>query len=47
VALAMLVDASLVRVLLAPSTMRLRRGVYWWSPGPIRRLPRATSSFYD
>ena len=47
VALAILVDATLVRVLLVPSTMRLLGGANWWAPGPIRRLTRSTSNFYD
>ena len=47
VALAILVDATLVRVLLVPSTMWLLGGANWWAPGPIRRLTRSTSNFYD
>jgi uncharacterized membrane protein YdfJ with MMPL/SSD domain len=35
---ALIVDASLVRVLLVPATMRLLGRANWWAPGPLRRL---------
>jgi RND superfamily putative drug exporter len=37
-ALAVLVDATLVRMLLVPSTMRLMGRYNWWAPAPLRRL---------
>jgi RND superfamily putative drug exporter len=35
---ALLVDATLVRILLVPATMRLLGRANWWAPGPLRRL---------
>jgi len=35
---ALLVDATLVRLLLVPATMRLLGRHNWWAPGPLRRL---------
>jgi RND superfamily putative drug exporter len=35
---ALLVDASVVRVLLVPATMRLLGRANWWAPGPLRRF---------
>jgi RND superfamily putative drug exporter len=35
---AILVDATLVRALLVPATMRLLGRWNWWAPGPLRRL---------
>jgi trehalose monomycolate/heme transporter len=35
---ALVVDASIVRVLLVPATMRLLGRANWWAPGPLRRL---------
>ncbi len=35
---ALLVDATVVRVLLVPATMRLLGGANWWAPRPLRRL---------
>ncbi len=35
---ALIVDASLVRVMLVPATMRLLGRANWWAPGPLRRL---------
>jgi RND superfamily putative drug exporter len=32
------VDATLVRILLVPATMRLLGRANWWAPGPLRRL---------
>ncbi|MGN6483391.1 MAG: MMPL family transporter [Thermomicrobiales bacterium] len=37
-ALAVLVDATIVRGLLVPSTMRLMGRWNWWAPGPVKRL---------
>lgn len=34
---ALLVDASIVRLLLVPSTMKLLGAKNWWAPGPLRR----------
>jgi RND superfamily putative drug exporter len=36
-ALAVVVDATLVRGVLAPAFMRLAGGWNWWAPGPLRR----------
>ena len=35
---ALLVDATVVRVLLVLATMRLLGPVNWWAPRPLRRL---------
>jgi trehalose monomycolate/heme transporter len=35
---AIVVDATLVRALLVPATMRLLGNWNWWAPGPLRRL---------
>jgi uncharacterized membrane protein YdfJ with MMPL/SSD domain len=37
-ALAVLIDASIVRALLVPSLMRLLGRWNWWAPAPLRRL---------
>ncbi len=37
-ALAVLVDATVIRVLLVPAFMRLLGRANWWAPGPLRRL---------
>jgi RND superfamily putative drug exporter len=37
-ALAVLVDATLVRGVLVPAFMRLAGGANWWAPAPLRRL---------
>jgi RND superfamily putative drug exporter len=34
---AVLIDASVVRALLVPATMRLLGTVNWWAPGPLKR----------
>jgi trehalose monomycolate/heme transporter len=34
---AVLIDATVVRALLVPATMRLLGRVNWWAPGPLRR----------
>ncbi|WKX70410.1 MMPL family transporter [Streptomyces sp. XD-27] len=38
IALAVLMDAMVVRSLLVPSVMRLTGRATWWAPGPLRRL---------
>ena len=35
---ALLVDATVVRVLLVPATMRLLGRANWWAPRPLRPL---------
>jgi RND superfamily putative drug exporter len=40
-ALAVALDATLVRVLLVPATMRLFGRLNWWAPGPLLRLRTA------
>jgi uncharacterized membrane protein YdfJ with MMPL/SSD domain len=35
---ALIVDATIVRVLLVPATMRLLGSANWWAPRPLRRL---------
>ena len=37
-ALAVLIDASIVRALLVPSLMELLGSANWWAPRPLRRL---------
>jgi RND superfamily putative drug exporter len=37
-ALAIAMDATLVRGALAPAFMRLAGDLNWWAPGPLRRL---------
>ena len=37
-AIAVLIDATIVRVLLVPATMRLLGRWNWWAPGPMKRL---------
>jgi uncharacterized membrane protein YdfJ with MMPL/SSD domain len=37
-ALAVLIDASIVRALLVPSLMELLGSRNWWAPKPLRRL---------
>jgi uncharacterized membrane protein YdfJ with MMPL/SSD domain len=37
-ALAVLIDASIVRALLVPSLMALLGSANWWAPRPLRRL---------
>lgn len=36
--IALAVDATVVRVMLVPATMRLLGKANWWAPGPLRRL---------
>ncbi|ORT60042.1 MMPL family transporter [Streptomyces sp. CB03238] len=40
VALAVLVDALVVRTLLVPAVLRLLGARAWWAPGPLRRVHR-------
>ena len=35
---ALIVDATVIRVLLVPATMRLLGNANWWAPAPLRRL---------
>jgi RND superfamily putative drug exporter len=35
---AVIIDATLVRILLVPATMTLLGRWNWWAPGPLRRL---------
>jgi putative drug exporter of the RND superfamily len=37
-ALAVIVDATIVRSILVPATMRLLGDRNWWAPAPLRRL---------
>jgi len=37
-AIAVLIDATIVRVLLVPATMRLMGPWNWWAPGPLGRF---------
>jgi putative drug exporter of the RND superfamily len=39
-ALAVAIDATLVRTLVVPATMRLLGRVNWWAPAPLKRLYR-------
>jgi RND superfamily putative drug exporter len=39
-ALAVLVDATIVRALLVPALMELLGRRNWWAPAPLRRLHR-------
>ncbi|WP_232533945.1 MMPL family transporter [Plantactinospora sp. KBS50] len=36
--IALILDATVVRMLLVPATMRLVGDAIWWAPGPLRRL---------
>ncbi|WP_369824543.1 hypothetical protein [Cellulosimicrobium sp. CUA-896] len=36
--MAVLVDATIVRLLLVPATMTLLGRWNWWAPAPLRRL---------
>ncbi|WP_210576681.1 MMPL family transporter [Streptomyces sp. GESEQ-4] len=38
IALAVLMDAMIIRSLLVPAVMRLTGRATWWAPGPLRRL---------
>jgi RND superfamily putative drug exporter len=37
-AIAVLLDSTIIRVLLVPATMRLLGSWNWWAPGPLKRL---------
>jgi len=37
---ALIVDATIIRVLLVPATMRLLGRANWWAPGPLRHVYR-------
>ena len=37
-AIAVLIDATIIRALLVPSLMRLLGNWNWWAPAPLRRL---------
>lgn len=37
-AVAILVDATVIRAILVPAAMRLAGEANWWAPGPLRRL---------
>jgi RND superfamily putative drug exporter len=37
-ALAVLIDATVIRALLVPSLMALLGSANWWAPRPLRRL---------
>jgi RND superfamily putative drug exporter len=39
-ALAVAIDATLVRALVVPATMRLLGDLNWWAPAPLARLYR-------
>jgi RND superfamily putative drug exporter len=39
-AIAVLIDATIIRALLVPSLMELLGEANWWAPGPLRRLHR-------
>jgi len=36
--IAVVIDATVVRTLLVPATMRLLGRANWWAPGPLGRL---------
>jgi uncharacterized membrane protein YdfJ with MMPL/SSD domain len=40
IAVAVLIDATIIRALLVPSLMALLGELNWWAPGPLRRLHR-------
>jgi RND superfamily putative drug exporter len=40
VALAVVMDATVIRCLLVPSTMAIAGRATWWAPGPLRRFQR-------
>jgi len=40
-AVAVVVDATIMRMLIVPAVMRLLQGANWWAPHPLRRLHRA------
>ncbi len=46
-ALAVGIDATLVRLLLVPATMRLFGKWNWWAPAPLVRAPEPRWGFTD
>jgi len=36
--IALVLDATVVRMLLVPAVMRMFGDAAWWAPGPLRRL---------
>ena len=40
IALAILIDATIIRAVLVPAFMRLAGDANWWAPAPLRRLQR-------
>lgn len=46
-ALAVVIDATLVRMLLVPATMTLLADRNWWAPAPLRRLHRRYGIKHD
>jgi uncharacterized membrane protein YdfJ with MMPL/SSD domain len=44
-AMAILIDVALVRLVLAPAVMKILGEANWWLPGPLDRLLPATSRF--
>jgi len=42
-ALAVAIDATVVRAMLLPASLRLLGGASWWSPGPLARIARAAA----
>jgi RND superfamily putative drug exporter len=38
--IAIVIDATIVRILLVPATMRLLGDANWYAPGPMRRFYR-------
>lgn len=47
IALAILVDATVIRAVLVPAFMRLAGRANWWAPGPLRRLARRLDPHAD
>jgi RND superfamily putative drug exporter len=39
-AIAVAIDATVVRILLVPAVMRVLGRIAWWAPGPLARLHR-------
>ena len=46
-AIAVAVDATIIRVLLVPATMRLMGDWNWWAPGPLGRLAERLGFSHD
>ena len=45
--LAVLLDATIVRMLLVPATMTLLGRYNWWAPGPLRRFHARFAGGFD